>query len=154
MPGKFEPHTPTWRIYVADCSSGVRDDILQKAGGKVFETWLFSEESATYICSAEKMAELTFLGHVPLSSPDDDEAREELCEDIIALDCATRETDYVSHSRAVQFSLPAFDRPEARTFVNTLEEWEQDRQDALESIRGNTVNERVVDQLLSAGVFR
>ena len=77
MPNKFEPHVPTWRLFVDDITKYVTDqELIASVGGAVYEVWLFSTESATYICSTERMAECFYLGTAGKTSPEDEEARE------------------------------------------------------------------------------
>lgn len=141
---KWTPYAPEWGIYVMDITEYCSDDFVARCGGGVYHVYLFDKMSATYICSAQAMAELRLIGTVAKANPDDDEAREALDDELRSIN--EPEVEYIDFASALKHSETAFT---SNNFKSPLCETREDVKDELDSTLeyclGNGIAEAAVD---------
>ena len=146
---EFVPYAPEWGIFVMDITQYCSADFVARCGGGVYHVYFFNKLSRTFICSYWPMAELRLIGTVAKVSPDDEDAREALDDELRSIN--EPEVEYVDFDDALEQAKTAYTN---KNFISPLCETWEDVEDEAESVReyccGNGVAEAAVDHFLKA----
>lgn len=140
------------RSFVAALLDVTRDcspHLVERCGGKVYQSAFFDENSATYCCSLTPSYDLDYLELVPEVVPDEEDARDSLSEDLLE---ASTEGDLGGYMTVYHVKALREKNPERFIKVN-LDFDESDFDGMSEDEKYRAVREQVREALQSNPVF-